>query len=59
MEVQAMEEAGELQEGMGIRYNAASATGEQLTAAAIQMNAGQPNIWVEFHIDDHPSFQTK
>jgi hypothetical protein len=53
LEVEAMEEAGELQRGMGKRYQA-NAMGERLTTPSLN---DQPIIWVEFHIDEHPSFQ--
>ena len=49
-----MEEAGELQQGMGKRYKA-NATGEALT---FETDDDDPIIWVKFHINDHPSFQT-
>ena len=52
LEVEAMEEAGELQKGMGQRYNA-NATGQRLTSDS----DNDHTIWVEFHVDDHPSFQ--
>jgi hypothetical protein len=48
-----MEEEGELQQGMGRRYNA-TMTGQRLTN-----DEDANNTWVEFHIDDHPSFQQR
>jgi hypothetical protein len=55
LEVEAMEEAGELQKGMGQLYNA-NATGQRLTTTDMNDNN---TIWVEFHINDHPSFQKR
>ena len=51
LEVEAMVEAGELQKGMGRQYKGTT-TGQRLTT-------DNTNDWVEFHIDDHPSFQKR
>jgi hypothetical protein len=53
-EVQAMEEAGQLQQGMGKWYNA-NAAGQQLTSDS----DNDHTIWVEFHVDNHLSFQDR
>jgi hypothetical protein len=53
LEVEAMEEEGELQQGMGRGYNA-TMTGQQRTN-----DEDANNTWVEFHIDDNPSFQQR
>ena len=51
-----MEEAGELQQGMGMRYKA-TMTGQRLTTEAEPGTT--TTTWVEFHINDHPSFQRR
>jgi hypothetical protein len=53
LDVEAMEEEGELQQGMGQQYNA-TMTGQRLTN-----DEDANNTWVEFLIDDHTSFQQR
>jgi hypothetical protein len=53
LEVESMEEVGELEKGMGKRY-IGNATGQ--FGLTINDTTGD---WVEFHIDNHPSFQKK
>ena len=52
LEVESMEEVGELEKGMGKRYKG-EANGQRT------LTVDGTHDWVEFHIDDHPSFQKK
>jgi len=52
LEVESMEEVGELEKGMG-KWYIGDATGQ------LGLTINDTGDWVEFHIDDHPSFQKK
>jgi hypothetical protein len=53
LEVESMEEVGELEKGMGKRYIGDDATGH------VGLTINDTGNWVEFHIDYHPSSQKK
>jgi hypothetical protein len=52
LEVESMEEVGELEKGMG-KWYIGNATGQ------LRLTMNDTGDWVEFHIDNHPSFQKK